>query len=296
MKNLLAFIIIFICFVSSAFAQTETQNQSKSAPLIDQLSGWIKKNNPLDKNNNNNSEKKVKSPDPETISEPTEDSKTEKTILTSKEPEDFSLNQNRLHFSIGLGNLGLEANSGSVLDKNYSQSAGVLLGLTYENPISENGSFETGLAFLFLSSKLKNTSNTDMNLSYLAVPIIYKHIVSQVHKQSSFYFKGGLIPLILLDASVDTCDSIACGADSDLDAWLTKSRSISDSFQKYSVLGAVGIGFNFHVFNDLIFKTVWINTDLSYIQGLSSINRGKELGNEVKIQGAQMTLGLAATF
>ncbi len=300
MKNTFCLMLVLLCTSSAVFAEDAKPEKTRSAPLIDQLGGWIKKNNPLDK--------KVKTPEAKTKSPEVQTSDAPKVAPVAEappqqtpaaqvaEPENFGLNQPRWHVSIGLGNLALEGNSGSVIEDNYSPSAGAQLGVTYENPVSEVGSFETGLEFLLLSSNLKGSTNTDMNLTYLAIPLYYKHIVSQVRTKSSYYLKGGIAPLVLLDASVDTCASAACGLDSDLDAWLTKSRSVSDSFQKYSLLGTVGMGLNLHIFSDFVVETMWLNADVSYVQGLTSINRGDQLGKEVKISGVQVTLGLAATF
>ncbi len=293
MKNIFCLILVLLC--SSSFVFADESKPEKTAPLIDQLGGWLKKNNPLDKKAVT-PEKKVKPPEAQVSETPSAKPVAETPATKVVEPENFSMNQPRWHLSAGLGNLALEGNSGSVIEDNYSPSAGAQLGVTYENPVSEVGSFETGLEFLLLSSSLKGSTSTDMNLTYLAIPLMYKHIVSPIRTKSSFYLKGGLTPLLLLSASVDTCASAACGFDSDLNAFLTKSRSISDSFQKYSLLGTAGIGFNLHVFSDFVVETMWFNTDVSYVQGLTSINRGKELGKEVKISGVQVTLGIAATF
>lgn len=300
MKNIFRLMLVLLCTGSFVFAEDAKTEKPRTAPLIDQLGGWIKKNNPLEKKAQT-PEAKTKSPEVQTSDAPkvapvAEAPAQQTPAAQVAEPQNFSLNQQRWHLSIGLGNLAIEGDSGSVIEHNYSPSAGAQLGVTYENPVSEVGSFETGLSFLLLSSNLKGSTNTDMNLTYLAIPLYYKHIVSQVRTKSSYYLKGGLAPLVLLDASVDTCASAACGLDSDLDAWLKKSRSVSDSFQKYSLLGTVGMGFNLHIFSDFVIETMWFNAEVSYVQGLTSINKGDELGKEVKISGVQVTLGLAATF
>jgi len=289
-------LLLASCLCQVVGAEEKTPQKSPYLQALD----WVQKVNPFQKSN------------PTIKNAPREDSEAEpaqeKEVQTDVEPPapeaqsetqpklEFNPHKSKTHVSIGLGTLALQGNSGSVLEKNYEASSSVQLNLAFEKTVSDLGSFEMGLTFLSVSSELKNAVNTDMRLAYLAIPLFYKHSVAPVGQYSNFYFKGGLIPLMLLDASVDSCTNVLCGADSDLDAWLTKSQSISSSFQKYSLLGVAGAGINFLVFKEFLLDSFWLNTDLSYMQGLSNVNRGTELGQDVKISGVQLQVGLAFSF
>lgn len=202
----------------------------------------------------------------------------------------------RTQIFLGVGNLALKGNSGSVLAEDYSSGPGVQFGLGLEFPLSARGSFETGVSILGLGSELKAASESKMSLSYLVVPLVYKYEISKVNVHSGFFLRGGLLPMMLLHASVDTCSSYACGLDHELDEWLAKSRSISSSFQRYNLAGTAGGGFNFLLFRDFIIDSLWLNLDLTYVQSLTKINRGNELGRDVKMDGFLINTGLAVSF
>lgn len=290
MKNILSFLLISFTCIQLALAQ----EKESSTPLIDKASEWWEKANPFKKDEKSQQQDGKKAATP-SIATPKSPAK-ETPSLVEERNETRTAPKNRFHVNLGIGNVTLQGNSGSVVEKNYDAKSSAHLGLNYEIITSEQSSFETGLSFLLLSSQLKYSSSTHMNLNYLAIPLVYKRVLSKVAEESNFYGKVGVLPLILLGASVDTCSSTLCGADSDLDAWLTKSRSISDSFQKYSALGTVGLGFNFLIFKEFIIDSFWFNADLSYNYGLTSINRGSELGSDVRISGAALSLGLAISF
>lgn len=275
-------------WVDSAF------NKRKSAPKKSDVAGEEKKTKENKENYDSESQAQAEQP-----AEAKPKLKTKPVVIDDSETEQaspFNPHKNKTHFSIALGSVGLKGNSGSVLEKNYELGPSLELGVHFEQPLSAVGSFETGISLLLLGSKMKNRTGTNMNLTYLMIPLLYKHQLSNVGQYSNFYFKGGVLPMMLLSASVDTCDSVFCGEDSDLDQWLTKSRSVSDSFQKYSWLGTIGVGFNFLIFKEFIIDSLWLNTEVSYLQGLSNINRGEELGKDVKVTGVQLNLGLAFSF
>lgn len=236
------------------------------------------------------SPKTVPAEAPTAIKEPAKPPQPAKVDLA---PPTFEADHNRFHFLLGFGNLALKGSSQSVLEKNYNPGSSAALGLNYEILFSKESSLQTGLNFLILGSDLKLSTSTELNLSYLAIPLIYKRAVAQIKDYSNFYLMAGAVPLILLNASVDTCSNPACGNDAELDAWLTQSRSETDSFQRYSLLGTVGAGFNFLLFKQFIIDSLWLTMDISYSQSLTSINKGNKLGSSVKIEGAQGTLGLA---
>jgi hypothetical protein len=301
MSKILFQFILVLCLVNKSWGD---EAPVKKKPLFDRAVEFLGQSKP----EATTEVKKVPSPKSESVEAPAAPKEAVKPPEPAKAaitpepkkadlaPQNFEADQNRFHFSLGFGNLALKGNSRSVLEENYSPASSAALGLNYEILFSKNSSFQTGLNFLVLGSDLKLSSSTELNLSYLAIPLIYKRAVAQIRDYSNFYLMAGAVPLVLLNASVDTCSSLACGNDAELDAWLTERRSETDSLQRYSLLGNVGAGFNFLLFKEFIINSLWLTMDLSYSQSLTSINKGNKLGSSIKIEGAQGTLGLAIAF
>lgn len=227
-------------------------------------------------------------------STPTEVAPTPEAETEIKTP--FNPHGEKFHLKGGIGDVTLKGNSESVLERNYKSTGNVELGFSFETPTSQTDSIDAGLSLMLFGAKLNSSSSTTLNLSYWAFPVFYKMSVAKVKDYSSIYIKFGGVPLVLNNASVNTCDSSLCGNDSDLDTWLTKRESATSSFQSYSILGAVGAGFNFLLFKEFIVDSVWFTVDASYFTSLANINKGSDLAKELKLSGAQVSVGLAITF
>ncbi len=162
-------------------------------------------------------------------------------------------------------------NSSSLVgdDAETDSQLGLVLGLTTTYSINE----KTGLGVDVLYSREGAESKigeVNTHLDYVRIPITFQYFFRGWEDDFRPKLYAGIVPGILVGAEVNEED-------------------IKDQTNSFDLAGTVGLGFNYRLGNGT--RGVWLNTDLRYLRGFTSVPEADEF--DVFNQSLQLSVGVA---
>jgi outer membrane protein W len=162
-------------------------------------------------------------------------------------------------------------NSSSLVGDNTDTDAqlGLVFGLTSTYSINE----KTGLGVDVLYSRegaKSKIGEVNTHLDYVRIPVTFQYFFGGWEDDFRPKLYAGIVPGILVSAEVGEED-------------------IKDQTNSFDLAGTVGLGFNYRLGNGT--RGVWLNTDLRYLRGFTSVPEAD--GLDVYNQSLQLSVGVA---